>query len=418
MSNFLKLLVLALAGCFASAYSIGQDSQIESDNGARGILSLAGNELSKTLAKLENDLPDNLKRQILKDALEKAWMLRWEERMNAFFEVAGNYRRYRMFDEAIELFDLIAQEGQSNRLKIKALRAKAELEFVASKNLTSAISAAEQALAIARFNKLPEDAAEVLIEMGSYYFINEQPEKMIEAYDEFNELPESVKDMFSREHLKANLYIGRALMAAGDPKAVQYFDRIEPIIDGDPEAFELDLVLSIMLELPGKQFQWNDPARIAKLQKFFLNERFANDPKILDVGNHIFWAYFLDRENEWVRFMEFGKAFKKRLQEFPDDLKTVESRELSNLEQESVTQITVQTTAALAFALYDKKVEFPVLKWRAEVADLLSEEVKLEGKFPSRIARHDLNTFVDSIRKGVLDVLKCEPIKRSSARRK
>lgn len=394
-------LTMIIAVCF-TVQTVGQDSEHEPDGGANDAISLVQNEITNVIAKLEKQIPREQQLQILAEARIQAESLQGEDQLMATADVANEYLRLRFPEEAKQLYSKIAKTTQTPDLKIAANRALSDIAFVADNNIGRAIEHAENALYEAQLHQLDFKVAELLVKTGSLYFINEQPDKMKDCFDEFLELPDEIKKEFPREHLKANLYIGRALRDSKDPKAADYFAAISPIIKESPEAFELDLVLSIEIEKHPRSKPWNAPERIEQLVKLFDDERYEAEPEICDVGNQIFWAYFLEKEKELRRFDDFSKRFLKKLDSFLEQQETREPHVRTN-----IAQIASQTIGTYAFVCEKEKLKFDRDQLAEKLKQWMKTEKRLAGKFPLGVTRNEISNFVVAIREGVVDVLEC-----------
>ncbi len=400
MKNNVALPLIVLF-CFVVP-TFGQEPDHGSDDGSGDVVSLVQNGITNAIAKLEKRIPREQQLQILAEARIQAQSLKGENRTKAIADVANEYLRLRFPDEARQLYTEVLETSDSPDLTIDVKRALSDIAFVADNNIGMAIEHAEDALVVAQMHDLDLKFADLLIKTGSLYFIDEQPKKMKDCFDQFLELPDEIKKEFPRENLKANLYIGRALRDENDSGAAEYFAAIAPIIKSSPEAFELDLVLSIEIEKHPRSKPWNAPDRIEQLVKIFDHEEYEDEPGICDVGNQIFWAYFLETDHELERFDDFTRRYLKKLDSFFENRETLEPHSFSN-----IAQIASQTIGAYAYTGDKYRLKFNKEELAEKLNGWMQSEKRLTGKFPIGISRDNISDFVVAIRDGVVNVLEC-----------
>ena len=231
---------------------------------------------------------------------------------------------------------------------------------------------------------------------------------MKNCYQEFLALPENVQLQLPRESLKANLYISRALKDEGNLELSQdYFARVMELVNENPDVFEPSLVLGLELGAEEHSAEWNSPKRIERFLKLYKVEKYDLEPAIIDVGNHVFWAYFLERSKNKKcldRFVAFAKlhigktkAFKKHQTEF------------SETDFESITQVASQTIAAYSFVCDENKLSFDQPELTKQLESWMQRATRMTGKFPNGTKRDELNKFGNAIRQGVVEVLELDP---------
>ena len=188
-----------------------EESKHERDSGSKNPANLVKNQIANAIESLEKELPKTQRLRILSEARVYAQNLKGSDRDEAVYRIANQYRRFNLTKEAKTLFASVVDQSNNPDFKIRSGMAIAEIEFLKEQNMNGAIETLEKSLMVAEANRLDDQKAKLLIRTGSCYFIDEQFEKMIDAFDEFNALPEELKAKFPREHLKANLYSGRTL---------------------------------------------------------------------------------------------------------------------------------------------------------------------------------------------------------------
>lgn len=376
-----------------------EETKHEKDSGSKSPANLVKNQITNAIASLEKELPKTQRLRILGEARIYAQNLDGNDRDAAIFRIANQYRRFNLTKEAKTLFASVVDKSNNPDFKIRSGMAIAEIEFLKEKDMKRAIESLEKSLVVAQSNGLDDQTVKVLIRTGSYYFIDEQFDKMIDVFDEFNALPEELKAKFPREHLKANLYSGRTLREQNDSRADNYFSRVESILERSKEGtFELDLFLSLALETAPSNQRWNAAKRIQKLLKLFNNKMHEKEMEICFVGNEIFWAYFLERDAQWKRYQDFQQQFS-----------TLLAKQSKNEKQ--IVPLRVQTIGAHAYACkeHDKPVDRDKM---VETLNEISSKIKrLDARLPNKISRQERQEFSAAIRDGLVDVLQFNPAK-------
>lgn len=395
--------LLVIVSLFPQTPLLGQNPKHETDKGADDIISLVRNELTNAILQLEKKMPKEQQLQVLAEMRLRVESLRGEDRAIATMEVANEYRRLRFPDEAQRLYRDILTISDSPNLLIEVNQILAQMAFVNGGSANRAIQYSEKAVDIAKKNSFDQLTATLLIQTGSYYFINEQPMEMKSCFDEFNSLPAEIKDNDPRGYLKSNLYVARELSHIDPEEANRYRNRALDVLRRFPNKFDSDLILSVELENGSGVSNWNDPERIGQLVKLFNDKRYSKEPRICDVGSQIFWAYFVERQQEPRRFEEFAKSLVKKFDSFHEKLDSLDIHQRSSL-----VSIAPQTIGAYAFVCDEQQLKFD-RKHLAKQAKLwIEEESQLSGKFPSGATRKQISSFVSAVRKGTSDVLEID----------
>ena len=389
----MKIALLLLLGCGAS-YAYAQDL---SDTGSSNPLRQLQNEISNLRIQLEKDLPRDVKYELLSAAKKQIVSIPANQRAEAMMIVADEFRRFMFLDQARPLYEEVVLSNMVDaNQKILATQYLAEIAFVDDKDTGKAIELLNRAIDLC--DGATTKKGELLVKLGSFHFINGEEDKMVLAFQEFNTLPDQVRNALPTENLKANLYIARALKEKNDVESAMYYSEVQKIIDDNIDHLEKDLALSISLELDSNRVKWNDDKRIEKLVSLFRSKLFGEEQRICVVGNEIYWAYFLDCEAEWERYRQFHD-------DFLDRLKSLAAGE-SGAAAAEARRFACQSVLAYAFACQSAKKQFSVNTLRKEFDDWSKGQKKFQVNLPEGASKKEYARMQVAIRVAAEEILK------------
>ena len=284
----LGLILMSLAAL--SSTSIGQDKGLNTP------LSNLQNKFADLLSQAEKKIPRSQKYQILNTVRHRLKAGKQKDDAAQIIDLANQYKRYRFYPEAIQLFEEVAANSSNDdEYLMMSNRWLGEIKFVADDDVKASIRHFNKALTYS-----PKDSQArgyLLGRLGSYYFIDGQPNQMLSTFEKFNQLPKRVKIMMPDSHLKANLYSAR--FTTDKEASAKLFEKAREIALANPREYPPDLVLSIFSEQNSK-LPWNSKERINRLLKLVENKAYAHEPKIREYALEVLMAYFLDREKQWM----------------------------------------------------------------------------------------------------------------------
>jgi hypothetical protein len=186
--------------------------------------------------------------------------------------------------------------------------------------------------------------------------------------------------------LTMGLDASRLMRDRNDPEAAVYLRLAEKYVDKD-SSLSLRARLSILMEISGGLYTWNDPARIRKLRTLWDDGKHKQLPQVMRIGNEIMWAMFLERDSDREAFEAFAEEFYNRGKGL---LKTP-----GITDADDVSLYASQGAAALAVSKHETGNEAAVRGLKVEFQKLRGQEPVI-GRFPGHTTREQLRTMADA----------------------
>lgn len=360
------------------------------DTGSTCPLDLIKDDISNYIEDAKKAIPRDQKYSILKRA-EKSILGAHDISAKDALRLAHEFRQYLFFEDSRNLYEKVVESKKADQeSRVIALRYLGELAFVADDDTPKAIKLMLRARSIVKENT--DLHAILLANLGSYYFISEQTEKMREVYEEFIGLKESARNSLPDTLLKANLYIAR--VAKGRKEAEKYYDQAMKVIESKPDYFAPGLVLSVTVERYGKM-RWNSPERIKLLVKLIKQPKNRKLSDVLPLAMDVYLAYLLEADKDWKRFDQFYHEISKLLDE--QDQLQAKSKELPHR--------ACQVIATYASLAKSQKKELNEVELRNEFLGWSKRSGPVKFYLPQGVTQKEVGQFQSIFASGLKDAL-------------